>query len=89
MEKLLDRRGFLQSNSMLRQNPNNVFSWLSRVELAQADEFLTVKTFAEAVTTVDPLKAYGRISDLWIKFAHFHEFRKDLKAANEVFLRGS
>lgn len=65
MESLIERRGFLQSNSMLRQNPNNVFSWLARIELSHNDEFMMLKSFAEAVTTIDPLKAYGRVSDIW------------------------
>ena len=83
-EKLLERRGLLQSNSLLRQNPNNVQSWLKRAELAGrgSDSFLVVKTFAEAVTTVDPLKAMGRASELWIKFGQFHEAQGQLAAAN-------
>ena len=83
-EKQLERRGLLQSNSLLRQNPNNVQSWLKRAELAgsDSDSFLVVKTFAEALTTVDPLKAMGRASDLWIKFEQFLEGQGQLAAAN-------
>ena len=83
-EKLLERRGLLQSNSLLRQNPNNVQSRMKRAELAGrgSDSFSVVKTFAEAVTTVDPLKAMGRASELWIKFGQFHEAQGQLAAAN-------
>lgn len=34
IEQLVDRREFLLSNVVLRQNPNNVYEWLNRVKLS-------------------------------------------------------
>jgi pre-mRNA-splicing factor SYF1 len=58
---------------LLRQNPNNVNEWLSRIELCQGDVEATLATFTEALKTVDATKAVGSASRLWIKFALFYE----------------
>ena len=50
---------------MLRQNPNNVFTWLNRIDMCSFDNFFMIKTFTDAVTTIDPYKSHGRLSDLW------------------------
>ena len=49
LENLIQRRPFLLSNVVLRQNPNNVFEWLNRVKLCEGDTYLTIKTFTEAI----------------------------------------
>jgi pre-mRNA-splicing factor SYF1 len=33
LECLIQRRPFLLSNTILRQNPNNVYEWLNRIKL--------------------------------------------------------
>ena len=68
LENLIQRRPFLLSNVILRQNPNNVYEWLNRVKLCEslietsneqdgsnAGTYLTIKTFTEAISSVDPL----------------------------------
>ena len=50
---------------MLRQNPNNVFTWLNRISMCDFDKFLMIKTFTQAVTQIDPYKTHGRLSDIW------------------------
>jgi len=51
------------SNVILRQNPNNVYEWLNRVKLCEelvtsqdgeANPYLAIKTFTEAIAAVDP-----------------------------------
>ena len=49
LENLIQRRSFLLSNVVLRQNPNNVYEWLNRVKLCEDDTYLTIKTFTEAI----------------------------------------
>lgn len=69
LEDLLDRRPFLLSNVILRQNPNNVNEWLNRIELCSGEIESTLATFTEALKTIESSKAVGKLSKLWIKFA--------------------
>lgn len=85
LEDLANRRPFLLSSVLLRQNPHNVEEWLKRVELYAGDIPKQLLTFTEAVTTVDPHKATGKIQDLWVAFARFYEKHKDLENARTVF----
>jgi pre-mRNA-splicing factor SYF1 len=62
IETLIQRRPFLLSNIVLRQNPNNVYEWLNRIKLCEHDTFLVIKTFTEAIKTIDPLQAFGKCS---------------------------
>ncbi len=55
-EYLMDRRPLLLSSVMLRQNPHDVEEWLKRASLVAGKPKRMVKTFAEAVTTVQPDK---------------------------------
>ena len=32
-----------------------------------------IKTFTEAIQTIDPQKAFGKASKVWVKFAQFYE----------------
>lgn len=49
LENLIQRRPFLLSNVVLRQNPHNVYEWLNRVKLCDQNTYLTIKTFTEAI----------------------------------------
>jgi pre-mRNA-splicing factor SYF1 len=107
LENLIERRPFLLSNVILRQNPNNVYEWLNRVKLcetlvmqqsnengeieeASGNPYLAIKTFTEAIAAVDPLKAVGKVSKLWIAFAQFYERHdEDLENANAIFWKAS
>ncbi len=42
------------SKTILRQNPHNVYEWLNRISLCEEDPYLAIKTYTEAITTVDP-----------------------------------
>jgi len=73
LENLIERRPFLLSNVVLRQNPNNVNEWISRLKLCKEDVYLAIKTFTEAIQAIDPMQAVGKASKIWIEFAGFYE----------------
>ncbi|CDW87965.1 pre-mrna-splicing factor syf1-like [Stylonychia lemnae] len=90
LENLIQRRPFLMSNTVLRQNPHNVYEWLNRIQLCQDDPYLAIKTYTEAITTVDPAQAFGKPSKIWISFAHFYEQNDDdLENANLILHKAS
>jgi pre-mRNA-splicing factor SYF1 len=85
MQDLAERRPLLLSSILLRQNPHDVNEWLNRTKLFGDDAEAIIKCFAEAVMTVDPGKAVGKLSMLWAEFAKFYEEHGDLENANEIF----
>ncbi len=89
LENLLQRRPFLLSHVVLRQNPNNVYEWLNLAKLCEFDDFLALRTYTEAVLHIDPQQAYGKLSKLWIRFGQFYEERGDISNANQVFLKAT
>lgn len=89
LENLIERRPFLLSNVVLRQNPNNVNEWISRLKLCKEDVYLAIKTFTEAIQAIDPLHAVGKASKIWIEFASFYEQYDEIENANVIFHRAS
>jgi len=85
MEDLAQRRPLLLSSILLRQNPHDVNEWLNRTKLFGDDPEKIIKCYAEAVMTVEPGKAVGRLSSLWVAFAKFYEEHNDLDNAGEIF----
>ena len=83
-EQLMDRRGFLVNDVLLRQNPNNVVEWQKRVGLWGDNKNQVVATYTEAIKTINPKKATGRFGSLWTEFAKFYEKGGDLKSAREI-----
>ncbi len=66
-EDLLDRRMLLLNSVMLRQNPHNVNDWLRRVELYEGKPRDVIRTYTEAIQTIDVAESVGKIHDLWIE----------------------
>lgn len=96
LEHLIDAQPVLLNNVRLRQNPHEVKQWLYRVSLfmdpkkgavREADPARAVVAFTEAVKTIDPQKAVGKVSVVWIEFAKFYEQFDDLENACRVFER--
>eukprot|EP00929_Paragymnodinium_shiwhaense_P108262 TRINITY_DN74592_c0_g1_i1.p1 TRINITY_DN74592_c0_g1~~TRINITY_DN74592_c0_g1_i1.p1 ORF type:complete len:974 (-),score=330.62 TRINITY_DN74592_c0_g1_i1:111-3032(-) len=85
LEDLLARRPELLSSVKLRQNPHNVHEWLQRVKLYKDSPEKVIRCFTEAVMTVDPQKAEGRLWTLWAAFAKFYESHDDLENARIIF----
>lgn len=84
-EDVADRRPVLLNSVLLRQNPHNVREWEKRIDLQKADLQTVIRTYAEAVKTVDPAKSGGRLHVLWVKFAKFYEEHKDYANARVIF----
>mmetsp|Transcript_22607 Transcript_22607/g.22358 ORF Transcript_22607/g.22358 Transcript_22607/m.22358 type:complete len:172 (+) Transcript_22607:592-1107(+) len=84
LEELLDSREFLLSDVKIKETPNDVNEWKSRVKLHEGDIVEMLRTYAEAVTILDPMKAIGRPQDLWIEFAKLYEKSGDMKSARIV-----
>jgi pre-mRNA-splicing factor SYF1 len=91
LELLMDRRPVLLSSVMLRQNPHNVHEWHNRAKIFRASGLpaKVIATYAEAVRTVDPAKAVGRLPSLWGAFARFYEEHGEVENARAVFKQAS
>uniref|UniRef100_A0A914D5Y1 BUB1 N-terminal domain-containing protein n=1 Tax=Acrobeloides nanus TaxID=290746 RepID=A0A914D5Y1_9BILA len=84
-EHLMDRRPLLLNSVLLRQNPHNVHEWLNRVQLYEGFKDKQVKTYKDAVKTVDPKLQTGKLSALWISYAKFYEKHHDYDQARKIF----
>lgn len=83
-EQLIERRPLLLNSVLLRQNPHNVLEWHKRVELLAGKLREIVDTYTDAVQTVDPRLATGRLSSLWTAFAKFYEQNGQIEDARVV-----
>ncbi|ORX48364.1 TPR-like protein [Piromyces finnis] len=86
-ENLMDRRPFLVNDVLLRQNPNNVHEWEKRVELWKKsnNQNKVLQTYTNGIKTIDPKKASGKLSSLWISFAHWYLEADDINSARTIF----
>ncbi|KAJ0425523.1 pre-mRNA-splicing factor syf1 [Aspergillus carlsbadensis] len=84
-EQLMDRRPFLVNDVLLRQNPNNVIEWEKRVALWGDNNVEIVQTYTAAIAAINPKKAVGKFSELWVNYAKFYERGRDLGTARVIF----
>lgn len=84
-EHLMERRPLLLNSVLLRQNPHNVHEWHKRVKLNEGQPHQIIATYTEAVQTVDPKLAVGKLNTLWVSFAKFYEENNQLDDARVVF----
>ncbi|KAJ5713300.1 uncharacterized protein N7483_010481 [Penicillium malachiteum] len=84
-EQLMDRRPFLVNDVLLRQNPNNVIEWEKRVGLWGDNKQEAVNTYTAAIAAINPKKAHGKFSELWINYAKFYENGGELATARVIF----
>ncbi|KAK8775905.1 hypothetical protein V5799_030751 [Amblyomma americanum] len=84
-EDLMDRRPLLLNSVLLRQNPHNVHEWLKRVKLFEGKPREIINTFTEAVQTIDPKLATGKLHVLWVSFAKFYEENDQIEDARIIF----
>ncbi|KAJ2427538.1 pre-mRNA-splicing factor syf1, partial [Coemansia sp. RSA 2531] len=90
LERLMDRRPFLASDVVLRQNPHSVAAWLKRVSLwrEKNDEARIVETFEDAVLRVVPAKASGgSVAELWLAYAEYFGASNRAKEYRDVMDR--
>ncbi|KAK1146082.1 pre-mRNA-splicing factor syf1 [Aspergillus melleus] len=83
-EQLMDRRPFLVNDVLLRQNPNNVIEWEKRVALWGDNKHEIVQTYTAAIAAINPKKAHGKFSELWVNYAKFYESGSDLDTARII-----
>ncbi|XP_014772269.1 pre-mRNA-splicing factor SYF1 [Octopus bimaculoides] len=85
LEHLMDRRPRLLNSVLLRQNPHNVHEWHKRVKLFEGKPREVINTYTEAVQTVDPKLATGKLYTLWVEFAKFYENAQQIDDARIIF----
>lgn len=84
-EYLMERRLLLLNSVLLRQNPHNVAEWHKRVKLYEGKPHEIIDTYTEAVQTVDPKLAVGKLYTLWVAFAKFYEENDQIEDARLIF----
>lgn len=84
-EYLMERRLLLLNSVLLRQNPHNVAEWHKRVKLYDDKPHEIIDTYTEAVQTVDPKLAVGKLHTLWVGFAKFYENNEQIEDARLIF----
>lgn len=84
-EHLMDRQALLLNSVLLRQNPHSVTEWLNRVALFEGKPREVINTFIEAVQSIDPKLAIGKLWTLWVAFAKFYENADQLEDTRIVF----
>jgi pre-mRNA-splicing factor SYF1 len=57
--------------------------------LLKKDKEAYLRTFHEALTTINPMRSTGKVSDIWWEFALFYEEAGDLITANNIFSKAS
>uniref|UniRef100_T1KW55 Suppressor of forked domain-containing protein n=1 Tax=Tetranychus urticae TaxID=32264 RepID=T1KW55_TETUR len=67
-EYLIERRPLLLNSVALKQNPHNVEEWHKKVKLLEENPLEVIRTYMNAVQTVDPKQAIGKVHSLWIEF---------------------
>jgi pentatricopeptide repeat protein len=89
VEYLMDKRPLLLNSVVLRQNPHNVHEWHKRAKLYKGDDQKTVLTYVEAVKTVDPALAVGKVGGLWLALARFYEQHDDVENARTILRKAT
>ncbi|XP_030852951.1 pre-mRNA-splicing factor SYF1 isoform X1 [Strongylocentrotus purpuratus] len=88
-EDLMDRRPLLLNSVLLRQNPHNVHEWHKRAKLFEGKPKEVINTYTEAVQTVTPQLATGKLHTLWVEFAKFYEKHSQIMEARVIFEKGT
>ncbi|KAF5275792.1 hypothetical protein FQR65_LT16525 [Abscondita terminalis] len=88
-EHLMERRLLLLNSVLLRQNPHNVPEWHKRVMLYEGKPHEIINTYTEAVQTVDPKLAVGKLHTLWSAFAEFYEKNGQVEDARLIFKKAT
>jgi len=89
-EDLLQNRSLLLNDVLLRKDMNNLDTWYGRLGLFKDDLDTTLKVYAEALTQLNPLKAYSAnkehsLPQLWIDYANVYASKHDYKTTNLIF----
>lgn len=83
-ESNLAKREFLINDILLKQDKNNVSTWLDRIKLFTKEEIKqALETYVKALTTIDPV-ASRDLHLLWIGYYKVYEENGDLKTARSI-----
>jgi pre-mRNA-splicing factor SYF1 len=85
-ERLVERQPFLLNSVLLRQNPHSVHEWHKRVALfkAKGDVASVLRTYRDALATVEARQADGKLHSLWLAYAETFEARGELDTARQI-----
>lgn len=98
LEYIMDMRPIWLSSVVLRQNPHNVHEWHKRAKLLMGGDDKKegsqniqagLLCYLEAVKTIDPKKAQGRLSGLWLAIARIYESNADMPSARTVLRKAT
>ena len=53
------------------------------------DPTLLLKTYFEAIQSIDPSQAFGRFSQIWIDLSRLYEKYEDIKNCNDTLFKAS
>lgn len=93
LEELLENRSIYLSNMMIKQDPNNLDEWFNRISIYESKNDINkvLNTFAEALTTINPLKSHSLSSNtsntlpkLWISYSNVYASNGDYKTASII-----
>lgn len=91
-EMLLSNRSILLNDVRLRNDINDLDVWFDRLQLFKDDLDYNLKTYAMALTRINPIHAHSssnninnKFSKLWIDYANVYGSKGDFKTANLVF----
>lgn len=71
-----------------------IFKYLRKIEISstlywnlpsEGKPREVVNTFTEAVQTIDPKQAVGKLASLWVNFAKFYEKNKQIEDSRIIF----
>ena len=89
LERLFEIQIIVISNVRVKQNANDVSFWLARAEIYKSKGenaiYQVLATYKQAVETIDPQLAIGKLSDVWVAFAKFYESHDRLEDAISVY----
>lgn len=97
LEYIMDMRPIWLSSVVLRQNPHNVHEWHKRAKLmllggvdgVNEDVQAGMLCYLEAVKTIDPKRAQGRLSSIWLAIARIYETNDDMPNARAILRKAA
>lgn len=81
---MVEQRPLLLNDVILRQNPHNVHEWMKRIRLQKKAPKKILSTYMEAIETIKPSLAKGKLCTVWLSLANYYEFfLENLKKEND------
>ncbi|CRH02786.1 pre-mRNA-splicing factor SYF1, putative [Plasmodium relictum] len=83
---LLDKRKIFIADIKLKNNKNNVYIWLSKIDAIE-DKDEKVDLFNKCLKYFEDNDYSGKLSDIYISYAYFHYNNNNYDESKKVFLR--